>query len=790
MSNSYVQTFFVNADAVGGASQVLISSVELYVKNKPNRDRNSSGLSNPGISVQICPATSSSVNVSGMQNAGRAQMTWDQIDASYDATVPTVFTFDPPIPVMSNEYYGIYVQMADSGYKLWEAVQGDRLVNTNTASSGPNGRYDGSLYAVTNDNTSRSLSNRDLKFGVSAARFSSNTSATISFIAENYEFLSINNKRGVFMNGERVFMDVSNKDLAVKVNADLPGSLQINASSTRILGNGTNFTTLAAGQFVVLSVASEANTYAIATVSSVTNSTVMFLKEPVPFSSNGFNGSYRVSPVADVADSTPYFDKTNEIVLYKSTANSSMRFVTGGLRGVTVTGPGAGYSNGNVIRVVSSGGRDALFSINTNGSGAITSLQVLDAGEKFSTVPTNIRIEVSPTDNTLKAGNPGANATIVVSPDQIGALIRGHISGSSANLVSVDNKSISEIWPIFQEINPADGTIAAEHTFSDGTPLGAGEYGFTTSKLGLLNDLTNYNAVLASKSNEAGANTGPSGRFNMTMTVNKGGSFLFETPVIESRYASVMTYENDINNDATNEHTNFGNARSKYIGKRISFDGGAVSEDLIVKVRANRPKGTDIKVYAKFHNSVDDEAFDDKLWTELQKTTQDVFTNPLDKAAQTEIEYTIPQFPEVDTRLTGLVSTSNNSTTVTGTGTAFANNLVGRLIKISSPLNPQNHQVVAVASVTNATSLVLTSPVVNNSIQESVVGNGLVIDTLKYSGTAFNNILNDNVARYHTMSNQAEIDGFDTFAIKVVLLSDNKYIVPSVNDIRMIGASA
>ena len=785
-----MQTFFVNADAVGGASQVLISSVELYVKSKPNRDRNSSGLTNPDISVQICKATSSSVDITGMSNATRAKKSWDQITASSDATVATVFTFDPPIAVMSNEYYGIYVQPSDQGYQLWEAKQGDRLVNTNTASSGPNGRYDGSLYMVTNDTSTRAASNRDLKFGVSAARFSSNVTAAVTFISENYEYLTVNNKRGSFMNGERVFMDTSNKDLTVKVYADLPGSLQINAATTRVIGNGSNFSTLSAGQYIVLSVATEANTYAIATVNNVVNSTVLFLKEPVPFSSNGFNGKYTVSPVADVADATPYFDRTNEMVLFKSSANSTYRFLTGGLRGVKVTGQGAGYANGNVIRVVNPSGADALFEIKTSAAGAISSLNVLNPGEKFTGTPNNIRIEVSSIDNTLKAGNPGANATISVSADQVGTILRGHISGASANLVSVDNKPIAEMWPIFQEINPTDGTIKAEHTFSDGSPLGAGEYGYTTSKLGLLNTLDNYNALLGSKSNEAAANTGPSGRFNITMSVNKGNGFLFETPIIETRYASVMTYENDINNDATNEHTNSGNAVSKYISKRIRFEGDAPSEDLIVYVRAARPKGTDIKVYGKFHNSVDDESFDDKLWTELEKMTPDVFSNPTDKNANVQIEYSIPQSPPVDIKLAGLVSTSNNSANVVGVGTSFSNTLIGKLVRISSPLNPKNHQIAAVDSVTNTTFLTLTSPVVNNSVQESVVGNGLTIDLLKYSGVAFNNILNDNVARYHTMSNQAEIDGFDTFAIKVVLLSNNKYIVPSVNDIRMMGVSA
>lgn len=791
MAYNLVQTFFVNSNAVNGSSQVLLTSVDLYIKKKPNRTGNKSGLANPSIVVQICDATRDEPKLSNMIGAPMARMTWDDIVLTEDADVPTTFTFPAPLTLPTNAYYGIYIQLMDDDYELWQAVQGHALINTNTPTAGPSGRYDGYLFEGSSDGSYRAISDRDLKFGVSVARFSANTTANVGFIAENYEFLTISELQGTFLTRERVFQDSSDTSLTVPVRADLPGTLTINANSTRILGNNTTFTTkLAANSFIILSDSQTPNTYSIAVVNNVVNNTVLFLKEAAPLTTNGFSGSYRTGPVAEVFESRPYFDKTNEIVLFKSSANSTARFITGGLGGVTVSNTGAGYSNTNIVRVVNPDGDDATYQITTNGSGAISSLSVISPGEGFEPPVSTVRIEVSIGDTTLKSGNPGANAVITVANNQVGLTLRGHLSEASANIVSVDNKAITEIWPQFQEINSVDGSITIDHAYSNGAVLGVSAPLYRPTTLKAFNALADYPAVLASTSNEKGANSGPSSRFNVVFEVEKDAEFLFETPVIESQHATVMTYENDINNDATDEHTNNGNAISKYIGKRIGFDQDAASEDLMVYVRGQRPSGTDIQVYAKLHNSIDDEPFDDKLWTKLEKTTPDVFTNPYDKTSTTTIGYTLPQYPEVESTLAGVVATANNSANVDGVGTNFTNDLIGREVRIWSPLNVTNHQVAPVIAVANTTRLTLGSPVVNNSVQESVVGSGLKMDLLSLTGTAFNNILNDNVSRYYTLTNQAEIDGFDTFAIKIVLLSDNKYIVPSVEDIRMVGVSA
>jgi hypothetical protein len=791
MAYNYVQTFFLDSQAVGGSNQVLLSSVDLYLKTRPNRNVNRSGLTNPSISVQICPANRERPNVASMQSQQRSTLTWDEIVISNNASSATTFTFDPPIPLLTENYYGIYIQVSDDEYSFWEAVQGDKLVGTNTPTSGPAGKYDGNLFeGVTED--FRAKTNKDLKFKVNVAKFSANTlAANAVLVPEKYEFLRVNNINGKFAANEKVFVDYGSPNLSVPVLDILPGSLFINASSTRVEGNGTSFnSTVSNGSIIVLSTPDDVNNFAIVTVNNVVNSTVLNLTKIPGISSNGFNGQYKISPTSSVFEAEPYYGKSNELILFRSTANSTYRFVNSSLNGVTVSNTGAGYSNTNIVRIVNAGGVDATYAISTNNSGSISSLRVLNPGEGFALPVSNVRIEVSISDNTLKSGNPGANAVISVANSQIGSVLRGQFSKSTANIVSVENKQISEFWPVFQEINTINGKIITEHAFSNGENFGSLSTLFEDTKLGVLNNVRNYPATLASYSNELEANTESTAQFRVNFEVDKTNDFLFESPFIDVNRSTIRIYENDINNDYANEHTNYGNALSKSISKRISFNADTVSEDLILYLRANRPFGTSLKVFAKFHNNVDDEAFDDKLWTELQQVTPDRYTPLGDDESLVDIQYKLPQYPESETTLAGLVSTSNNSTTITGVGTSFSNTLVGRLIKVYSPLLPQNHQVVPVSSVTNSTSLIVSTPIVNNSIQESVVGDGLKVDLLKYVGTAYNNIQNDNVIRYYTISNQAEIDGFDSLSVKIVFLSQNKYLVPSVEDVRMIGVTA
>lgn len=792
MAYNLVQTFFVPSASVGGASQIQLASATLYFKKKPKKTGNKSGLTGPTVSVQVVEATRDAPNTKNMESQPRARAAWDDIVVSAGSPGGgVVFTFPNPITVSTDKYVGLYIQFADDDYEIWVAKAGDRSAGTNSPFSGSN--LDGSLFEGSGDASFRAISGKQAKFEVKALKYKGNENATATFVPENYEFLTINSKRGIFMNAERVFINVEDKSLPVPVLSNSPGTLAINASSKRlVLNNATWVTGVTANGYVILSDRNDDTKWNVAKVKQVVNTSVIELYDTPPFNTTVANGRYRVAPVAEVADSTPYFKNSGAIILYRSTANTTQQFGGGMLRGVTVSNTGAGYSNTNVIRVKApSGGKDAVFKISTNAAGSIASLNVVDAGRGL-TLTSNVRIEVSVTDSTLKAGNPGANAVVTVSANQLGGQLYGHISGATANVVSVDDKVLAEIWPVFQEMVPASGTIKSRHWFSDGNPLSTGEYAPDETRLGVLNELNSRQSVLASRSNEmiAGMTTTSSSKFDLEMQVKRPTTFLFESPYIEANRAAVITYENNINNDATNEHTNNGKALSKYITKRISFDSELPSEDLMVYLRAKRPVGTDIKVYGKFHNRDDSDPFDDKLWTELEVVGAPQFTDGRDANQWVDIEYTIPQHPPVDARLDGQVTTQAGNTVVTGVGTNFANTLIGRSVKIYNPLTPAHHQVSVVTGVTNTTQLTLATPISNNSIQHSVVGPGMRVETLKLTGTAFNDIQTDNVATYFTTSTNSKISGFDTFSVKVVLLSNNKYIVPTVNDIRMVGVSA
>lgn len=261
----------------------------------------------------------------------------------------------------------------------------------------------------------------------------------------------------------------------------------------------------------------------------------------------------------------------------------------------------------------------------------------------------------------------------------------------------------------------------------------------------------------------------------------------FESPELEIGTATSSTNLWLINNDDTDEHTNDGSAVSKYISKKLAFKQGLSAEDIRVICNAYRPPGTDFKVYAKILNEADAAAFDDKFWTELTITRgENQFGDPNDLKDFREYEFGFPTtIPSIET-LSGTVTAQVGNTTITGSGTTFENLSIGEIIKIYDPLFPDNFEIFSVDDIANNTSLTLTEPVTNINIGG---GDSVRIDRVFPENTAFTNPNNFNIVRYFD-ENGAHYDTYSTVAIKIVLLSNNAYIVPKVDDYRVIGVSA
>jgi hypothetical protein len=253
----------------------------------------------------------------------------------------------------------------------------------------------------------------------------------------------------------------------------------------------------------------------------------------------------------------------------------------------------------------------------------------------------------------------------------------------------------------------------------------------------------------------------------------------------------IIYYTYTINNDYTDENTPYGNATSKYISKKITFAEGRLAEDIMVYIRAYRPVGTDIKAFARIHNSQDSEAFDDKDWTLLECISGESSYSAKDKKNDLiEYTYSFNQYPNSQFTSPGVVNISNTTTTnVIGTDTNFSSQIQGfksgDLVKIYSPIFPNNYFISVVTAVANDTHLTIA----NNTANASLTGSGLYIDKIAYKHQAFRDIRFQNVATYFSTSMQS-FSGYDTVSVKLILLSNSASNVPEIDDLRVVGVSA
>lgn len=282
---------------------------------------------------------------------------------------------------------------------------------------------------------------------------------------------------------------------------------------------------------------------------------------------------------------------------------------------------------------------------------------------------------------------------------------------------------------------------------------------------------------------------------NVVMSTAQSNVNLFSSPVVENGKLDLYVARFNISNVYTTTDANSviidtevagnGKATSKHISTKLKFANNKFAEDLRVYMTAYRPANTNLRVYARLHNSADPDAFDDKSWTPLTYTENaDNYSSSTNRDDFIEYTLGLPAYSESANVLPGTFTTQLSNTIIVASGvtptTYLANN---DMIKIYNPIIPENY-IVAVAQSVNSTAIVLGDSISNNNL----VGNGFKVDRLKYNNIAFNNVTTDNVVRYYN-SSLVEFDTFDSVQIKIVFLSDTTYNVPRVDVIRTIGVS-
>jgi hypothetical protein len=686
----YIQTFYVNPDTVASASEIMLTSVDLFFKAKPAENANVSGAAKPGINAWICEVENGDPNPNlAMVNSVKA-IDYDSVNISNDAQTATVVGFNDPVLVKTGRYYGIVIKFNDPAYDIWTNVQGDRLIGsggvTNASSPGSQSRFDGFLYKSTNSGSYDKFSNKDLKFRVKVAQFVSNN-VVVPLVNKDYEFFTIDpSVSGAFLGGEWVYQNIANAT----------GTVTVSSSSNTLTGSGTTFTNYGIGDKFVVSNGSVTD---VLSVTNVVNTTSISVDKFPSFSASGIG--FKVPPIGVVY----YSDYTkSKVYLVDSSANSSVKFVTG-------------------TRIV------------------------------------------------------------------------GARTGASANVISLDRFQVDNFKPSFMIGNPSTSDYSMVYNVANSSNAMPA----TSNNLELLkfNNAVRESYILSRSLEVDNINLYGTGRksavVNVTFNVAVSEANRFSVPYLKSNELDFFFYQNDINNTYTETRGGIvgydtevgrnGLAKTKYISKKISFGEGKYAEDVVVYLVGYRPAGTQIKVYAKLHNAADKEAFDDKAWTPLElKNNIDRFSTE-DPKDVWEYTYGLPQYPEVYTGLSGQFLTTLSSNSITTTANQSSVLSTGDLVRVYSVLTPENHEVFPVSSA-NSTAITLFKPISNTNIVGDVG-----VDKLKYKNVAWNNIVNDNVARYVT-SSYIEFDTYNTMQIKVVLLSESTHVVPKVEQIQVIGVSA
>lgn len=685
-----IQTFYVVPDAVNGASEVLLTSTDLFFKTKPERSQNISGLRNPGVSVWICEVSNNTPNPQRILNNSVTTVDYDRINTSGNSEAITTVSWENPIILKAGFYYGIVVKYDDPAFELWVNKQGDKLLSssglTNINSTGAQGKFDGILYKPTTANEHLPLSDQDLKFRVKIARFIDNE-GTFNLVNKSYEFFNINPNSGFFTGGEVVYQE----------SDPSPGTISLSISSNVITGLNTNFLSHIGGQKIIVTNGSVTE---ILEIDLINDDNTLSVTSRPSITASGL--SYRISPTAEVY----HVDYTkNKLFLVNSTAsNNTFRFKSG----KTLIG---------------------------SNSGATANLDIIDRYKVDSFIP---RLSI----------NNAADSNFTVSYNMANS--SNILDSRAVNLELAQNNSTEREYYI----------LSRSQEVTQNNLFGPGQ----------------KSAVI-----------------NVNFTLNNTSNNVFIAPYINRAELDFYVHQNEINNtslatvggieDYDTEVDKNGIGLSKYIAKKIQFAENRFSEDIRVFLSAYRPAGTQINVYAKIHNSADNETFDDKKWTPLRLIDNiDRFSGNNENDI-IEYSYGFPEFPTVRNTLGGSFTTTLNSSIITTSQDLTSEIFPLDEIKVRDPLVPENHEVFVVENITG-NQITVNKPITNNNI----VGN-IFVDRLVYRNTAWNNIANDGITRY-VNTDGVEFDTFSSMQIKVVYLAENSHIVPRMEQLQAIGVSA
>jgi len=293
------QTFMVESTALSqSGSSGYLTKANLYFATKDPKQ---------GATVELRQVSNGSPD-SKVLPFSRIHLTSAQISTSTDGSVATEVVFPSPVIVEAGKEYAIVILPDGNSpnYSVYTAKAGqNELTNSSKQVNQDWGK--GTMFLSSNNRTWTEYLDEDLKFEIFCAVFEEKI-GQVNLTNDDHEWVTANNFiiNGTFTGGEEVF----------KLSANASGTVNFSAGNSSVTGSGTNFSSLTAGDRIVLT--GNTTTFDVVTVATVSNTTFMTLKGAPSFTDS--TGAYMVSPTAIFGSLDA---STSTIMLNGSTASSN-----------------------------------------------------------------------------------------------------------------------------------------------------------------------------------------------------------------------------------------------------------------------------------------------------------------------------------------------------------------------------------------------------------------------------------------------------------------------------------
>jgi len=303
----------------------------------------------------------------------------------------------------------------------------------------------------------------------------------------------------------------------------------------------------------------------------------------------------------------------------------------------------AHFANGVIRKIVTSGSGSVTVTVDpygifptTNSSANSLNLFVGTTwiGNTTAFTPNTATGFVNHFDRTRKrlylTGSSGAFA-------EDSAYVRGQVSGAHAQVVSIDNIQLNTLVPKIPEIKFANtSTSWSARVTSDSGIISSS---FVNLDINKGFDFVDGEKKVYSISNEGSLTAVNGSKKSLILKATVDSTDKTVSPAIDVERSNAFVIGNLINNDATDEQKEAGDALMRYISKPVTLKDGQDAEDLRVYVTAFRPSSTDVKVYARIHNPEDDQTLDDKDFTLMTELSGTDYSDPADEYDYKEIEF-------------------------------------------------------------------------------------------------------------------------------------------------------